>query len=167
MRFDSSWPTYCRTLQLACSSTPPEAHQTVALCATVLWQAVRALLPQYMQADGYGLLLLLFSVVLSHSVRQIQAERDEPESALIARHGYCSPDLVNLLLTGRAAANCFNGDWQLDGKVYRGIPARSHLGLLTLLEHCRYVESSEVPAPAHLGGHARVQRVVSSPFKAI
>ncbi|KAK9817016.1 hypothetical protein WJX72_008347 [[Myrmecia] bisecta] len=115
-----------------------------------LAEAVRALLPQYMQADGYGLLLLLFSVVLSHNVRQIQAERDEPESALIARHGYCSPDLVHLLLTGRAVANCFNGDRQLDGKVYRGISARSHLGLLTLFEHYKYVEVGSHLKSPHL-----------------
>ncbi|KAK9817047.1 hypothetical protein WJX72_008865 [[Myrmecia] bisecta] len=103
-----------------------------------------------MQAGGYDLLLLLFSVVLSHSVRQIQAERDESESALIARHSYCSPDLVHLLLTGRAVANCFNGDRQLDGKVHRGIPARSQLGLLTLFEHYRYVELGSHLKSPHL-----------------
>ncbi|KAK9817185.1 hypothetical protein WJX72_010771 [[Myrmecia] bisecta] len=106
-----------------------------------LAEAVRALLPQYMQASGYGLLLLR---------RQIQAERDEPESVLIARHGYCSPDLVNLLLTGRAVANCFNGDRQLDGKVYRGIPARSHLGLLTLFEPYTYVDVGSHLKSPHL-----------------
>ncbi|KAK9817089.1 hypothetical protein WJX72_009423 [[Myrmecia] bisecta] len=105
---------------------------------------------QYMQAGGYGLLLLLFSVVLSHSVRQIQAVMGEPENTLIAQHGYCSPDLVHLLLTGRAAANCFNGDRELDGKVYRGIPARSQLGLLTLFEHYKCVEVGSHLKSPHL-----------------
>ncbi|OBS68745.1 hypothetical protein A6R68_02704 [Neotoma lepida] len=73
----------------------------------------------------------------SHSVRQ---DFDVPTSHLIGAHGYCTQELVNLLLTGRAVSNVFNDVVELDSgdgdiTLLRGIEARSNIGFLSLFEH--------------------------------
>lgn len=65
---------------------------------------------------------------------------DEPQTCLIAAHGYCSQDLVNLLLTGNAVTNCFNGDRDVAGKQCRGIQQPSQLGFLSLFEWYGYTQ---------------------------
>jgi hypothetical protein len=42
--------------------------------------------------------------------------------------------MVNLLLTGRAVSNVFDGDKQLDGMALKGIQQRSTIGFLSLME---------------------------------
>ena len=74
------------------------------------------------------------------SCRRTRAEMDEPTTPLIAAYGYCSQDLVNLLLVGCAATNCFNGTKQVAGSTCRGVPAQGDLGFLTLFEHYGHLE---------------------------
>ena len=61
---------------------------------------------------------------------------------LINSHGYSSQEIVNLLLTGRAFTNTFNGEHKLGGNtpqqesmVLRGITQKAEIGLLSLFEH--------------------------------
>ena len=66
---------------------------------------------------------------------------DEPNGKLMGAHGYCTQDMVNLLLIGRAVSNVFNDTVTLDGPpgekatVLRGVNKRSDVGLLSLFEH--------------------------------
>ena len=65
---------------------------------------------------------------------------DDLEMSLIGEHAYCSQELVNLLLTGKAVTNVFDGNKSFgdldasDCYLLKGIPRTSKLGLLTLLE---------------------------------
>lgn len=63
---------------------------------------------------------------------------DDCTACFAGEHGYCSQELVNLLLTGQAVTNVFNGEQDCGGKVLKGIQSRARVGLLTLLEWHRY-----------------------------
>lgn len=68
---------------------------------------------------------------------QIREEMDDSELSLVGNHSYCSQELVNLLLTGKATTNTFDGNKSFDEEgsyLLKGIQQRSRLGLLTLLE---------------------------------
>ena len=85
-----------------------------------------------------GCLLVLYSCLLSRSIEGVRSDGDESTS-LLDRHGYANQCAVNLLLTGRATSNVFDGDKKMDDLVLRGVSARSDVGFLTLLEayqHC-------------------------------
>ncbi|XP_005377564.1 PREDICTED: protein FAM188B [Chinchilla lanigera] len=88
----------------------------------------------------YGCILLTLSAILSRSLELIRQDFDVPTSHLIGAHGYCTQELVNLLLTGRAVSNVFNDVVELDSgngniTLLRGIAARSDIGFLSLFEH--------------------------------
>jgi ubiquitin carboxyl-terminal hydrolase MINDY-3/4 len=94
-----------------------------------------------MEQEGWGIVLLLASVLLTHGPATIESEMDDPSTGLSAVHGYCTQELVNLLLTGQAVSNVFDGCRSLDGGTdLRGVGKRSRLGLLTLFEWYKYVE---------------------------
>ncbi|KAH0510282.1 Protein FAM188B [Microtus ochrogaster] len=81
------------------------------------------------------------------SVRQ---DFDVPTSHLIGAHGYCTQELVNLLLTGRAVSNVFNDVVELDSgdgntTLLRGIEARSDIGFLSLFEHYNVCQTPRFP----------------------
>ena len=65
---------------------------------------------------------------------------DEPDTCLIAAHGYCSQDLVNLVLTGHAVTNCFNGVKDVAGQQCKGLRQQSQLGFLSLFEFYGYTQ---------------------------
>ncbi|XP_008583139.1 PREDICTED: protein FAM188B isoform X1 [Galeopterus variegatus] len=92
------------------------------------------------EAGPYGCILLTLSAILSRSMECIRQDFDVPTSHLIGAHGYCTQELVNLLLTGKAVSNVFNDVVELDsgdGNIMflRGIAARSDVGFLSLFEH--------------------------------
>ncbi|XP_073689220.1 probable ubiquitin carboxyl-terminal hydrolase MINDY-4 [Garra rufa] len=65
---------------------------------------------------------------------------DVPSSTLIGAHGYCTQELVNLLLCGRAVSNVFDDEMKLDSgngnfTLLKGIKTRCNIGLLSLFEH--------------------------------
>jgi len=60
---------------------------------------------------------------------------DVAENTMLAAHGYCSQEIVNLMLTGKAHSNLFDGE--LEGvmdKPMKGIHRRCKVGYLTLIE---------------------------------
>ncbi|KAK0070261.1 protein FAM188B [Biomphalaria pfeifferi] len=94
-----------------------------------------------------GVVLTMYSAILSRKVHLTRADFDDPDhSTLIGNHGYCTQELVNLLLTGQAVSNVFNDIKQLDGCgigdtiILKGLSKRSDLGFLTLLEHYQSCE---------------------------
>ncbi|XP_062424736.1 probable ubiquitin carboxyl-terminal hydrolase MINDY-4 isoform X2 [Rhea pennata] len=87
-----------------------------------------------------GCILLTVSVILSRSINLVRSDFDVLTSRLIGSHGYCTQELVNLLLTGKAVSNVFNNVIELDSgngniTVLKGITSRSDIGLLSLFEH--------------------------------
>jgi hypothetical protein len=68
---------------------------------------VKAALPQWCQRKGWGLLLLLYSLLLTRGCGVVAGDMDEAGVPLVDGLGYCSMELVNLMLTGGAAAPCF------------------------------------------------------------
>ncbi|XP_038078272.1 probable ubiquitin carboxyl-terminal hydrolase MINDY-4 [Patiria miniata] len=87
-----------------------------------------------------GCILVLYSAIQSRTVDKVIEDMDEPTNRLMGAHGYCTQDMVNLLLTGRAVSNVFNDIMELDSgaedtMVLKGVNSRSDVGLLSLFEH--------------------------------
>ncbi|XP_047550375.1 probable ubiquitin carboxyl-terminal hydrolase MINDY-4 isoform X1 [Lutra lutra] len=92
------------------------------------------------EVGPYGCILLTLSAILSRSTELVRQDFDVPTSHLIGAHGYCTQELVNLLLTGKAVSNVFNDVVELDSgngniTLLKGIGARSDVGFLSLFEH--------------------------------
>lgn len=92
------------------------------------------------EAGPYGCVLLTLSAILSRSTELVRQDFDVPTSHLIGAHGYCTQELVNLLLTGKAVSNVFNDVVELDSgngniTLLKGISTRSDIGFLSLFEH--------------------------------
>lgn len=94
------------------------------------------------ECDGTGgVVLCVYSAVMSRYIDLVKSDMDEPTGKLMGAHGYCTQDLVNLLLTGKAVSNVFNDQMELesgDGSpplILKGITGRSDIGLLSLFEH--------------------------------
>ncbi|ESP01777.1 hypothetical protein LOTGIDRAFT_225148 [Lottia gigantea] len=102
-------------------------------------RAVTSLLPVFQQK--YGLLLYMYSILLSRGIDQIRNEVGDNDEPLIdGVHGHGSQSLINLLITGRALSNVFDNEKDVCGLILRGIQQQSVVGFLTLLEHMRYCE---------------------------
>lgn len=92
------------------------------------------------ETGPYGCVLLTLSAILSRSTELVRQDFDVPTSHLIGSHGYCTQELVNLLLTGKAVSNVFNDVVELDSgdgniTLLKGIATRSDIGFLSLFEH--------------------------------
>ncbi|XP_055364295.1 probable ubiquitin carboxyl-terminal hydrolase MINDY-4 isoform X2 [Betta splendens] len=92
------------------------------------------------ETEAFGCLLLTISAVLSRSIKRVREDMDVPTTSLIGAHGYCTQELVNLLLCGRAVSNVFDNDMELDSgngnmTLLKGIKSHCDIGLLSLFEH--------------------------------
>ena len=90
------------------------------------------------KADGHGVGMVLYSAILSRGIPQVtqdMASFEGVQAQLMGAHNYCSQEMVNLLLLGRAVGNVFDGDKDLDGVMLQGVPAQGEIGFLTLFEH--------------------------------
>ncbi|XP_072010542.1 probable ubiquitin carboxyl-terminal hydrolase MINDY-4 isoform X2 [Engystomops pustulosus] len=88
----------------------------------------------------FGCILLTVSIVFSRTLELVQKDFDVPTNCLIGAHSYCTQELVNLILGGRAVSNVFNDVMELDSgngniTVLKGISSRSDIGFLSLFEH--------------------------------
>ena len=103
----------------------------------------------YGDPEGPGAILLLYSALLSRTVKGARSDMDEiagERRFFVDRRGYASQEAVNLLLVGRATSNVFDGDRRLEDEVgntedvvtLRGIPSRGDVGFLTLHEAYGY-----------------------------
>ncbi|XP_078571923.1 putative ubiquitin carboxyl-terminal hydrolase MINDY-4 isoform X2 [Branchiostoma floridae x Branchiostoma japonicum] len=92
------------------------------------------------ETNQYATILVLYSAILSRSIDHVISDMDEPTTKLIGAHGYCTQEMVNLFLTGKAVSNVFNDTVELDSgggetMILRGVGSRSEIGLLSLFEH--------------------------------
>ncbi|XP_063839860.1 uncharacterized protein LOC135088776 isoform X4 [Scylla paramamosain] len=107
-----------------------------------LYDAVTRHLTAFTSETSSGCVVLLYSLILTRGIENIQEDMDPGGGHLINSHGYSSQEIVNLLLTGRAFTNTFNGEHKLGGNspqqesvVLRGITQKAEIGLLSLFEH--------------------------------
>lgn len=79
-----------------------------------LEQCVAAMLPELQRTDGAAVIAFVYSAVLSAGgPAAVRAQIDSTgigSSTLIGAHGYCTQELVNLVATGVALSNVFDGD---------------------------------------------------------
>jgi len=106
---------------------------------------------------GAGILLMVYSVVLTRGLRKIQEDMDV-DQPLVGHHGYANQELVNLMIFGQAHSNVFNGVKRLgdegtedaggDVMILKGVPQKSDIGLLSLFEVYRSIQvGSYLKAP--------------------
>lgn len=89
--------------------------------------------------DKYGVLLLLYSVILSKGVSVVETELAELSDPLIhSTYGYGSQGLINLMLTGRAVAHVWDHEQVVGGLQLKGIDRQNDIGFLTIMEHMQY-----------------------------
>ncbi|KAJ0064970.1 hypothetical protein NL108_000938, partial [Boleophthalmus pectinirostris] len=94
----------------------------------------------FFESEVMGCLLFVVSAVLSRSVDKVREDMDVPTTTLIGAHGYCTQELVNLLLWGQAVSNVFDNDMELDSgngniTLLKGIKDHCEIGFLSLFEH--------------------------------
>ena len=65
---------------------------------------------------------------------------DEPTNKIMGQHGYCTQEMVNLLLCGKAFSNVFNDHVYLDTLKLKGPEKRNEIGFLSLFEHYKSCE---------------------------
>ncbi|KAK6131023.1 hypothetical protein DH2020_035234 [Rehmannia glutinosa] len=101
-------------------------------------QKLEALLPIF--RSRMGALLFLISALLSRGLDNVQEDRDDPSQPLVtAPFGHASQEIVNLLLSGSAVANVFDGKMDLGGGMFvKGITTTVEVGFLTLLESLNF-----------------------------
>jgi hypothetical protein len=105
---------------------------------------------KFTEVRGNGLILLVYSAILSRGIDNVIADMDFPETTLQGKHGYCNQELVNLLVLGQAHTNVFDDTISVaatprgtaaHSTVLRGAFQRSSVGYLALFE---YYKSCEV-----------------------
>jgi len=122
-------------------------------------QAVRAFLearaPAFCKPGGSGVVLFVYSLLLTRGLDATRLQMDSPTAPLIDRRGYCTQELVNSLCVGRAVSNVFDGSRTLhatggggDAITMHGLESRAPVGLLCLAEslgHCQVGEWYKQP----------------------
>jgi ubiquitin carboxyl-terminal hydrolase MINDY-3/4 len=65
---------------------------------------------------------LVYSVILTRGIKGVDEDKDIADMTLINEHGYASQELVNTMVTGKAASNCHDGDKDIgDDFIIKGI----------------------------------------------
>ena len=83
-----------------------------------------------------GCILLLYSAILSRGLNLVKSDMDDANGKLMGAHNYCTQEMINLLLIGRATSNAFNDTMQLDEHTkLKGVHTQSEIGMLSLFEH--------------------------------
>ena len=81
----------------------------------------------------------LYSCILTRGIDNVREDMDSKDSQLMAAHGYCSQEMVNLIITGTASSNVFDNKVVLGSEkeqtVLKGVVGQSEVGLLSLFEH--------------------------------
>ncbi|XP_030830488.1 ubiquitin carboxyl-terminal hydrolase MINDY-3 [Strongylocentrotus purpuratus] len=101
-----------------------------------------ALMTTYHMFVGHGgVLLFLYSVLLTKGLAIIQEEMEDPSEPLIdGIYGHGNQCLINLMVTGRAVSNVFDHEKDVAGLQMKGISKQSLIGFLTILENLKYCE---------------------------
>lgn len=87
----------------------------------------------------YGVLLFVYSAILSRGVDIVRNEHDNPGRPMIeAIYGHGGQSLLNLMLNGEAVENVFDGYQDLSGLRLQGINGPCKVGFLSLMEQLKY-----------------------------
>ena len=54
----------------------------------------------YVGAGNNSVICFLYSCILTRGMKNVKSDMDNSDTALIAAHGYCSQEMVNLIITG-------------------------------------------------------------------
>lgn len=84
---------------------------------------------------GNGLIQFLMSVILSRGTSKVKGDMDEMSECLMGKHSYCTQDMVNLILVGKAISNPHDGNIDLGGQLFKGINEPCEIGQLSLFEY--------------------------------
>ncbi|XP_040307260.1 ubiquitin carboxyl-terminal hydrolase MINDY-3 isoform X2 [Herpailurus yagouaroundi] len=116
-----------------------------------------AVLDQYsVWGNKFGVLLFLYSVLLTKGIENIKNEIEDSNEPLIDPvYGHGSQSLINLLLTGHAVSNVWDGDRECSGMKLLGIHEQAAVGFLTLMEALRYCKDMALVAPEAPSEQAR------------
>eukprot|EP01105_Mastigella_eilhardi_P010764 TRINITY_DN249_c1_g1_i6.p1 TRINITY_DN249_c1_g1~~TRINITY_DN249_c1_g1_i6.p1 ORF type:complete len:671 (+),score=168.86 TRINITY_DN249_c1_g1_i6:348-2360(+) len=92
----------------------------------------------FQERNGNGVALFVLSAVLTRGIERTASDMDTSGTALMGKWGYACQELVNLLLTGKATSNVFNGDTRLEdddsATVLHGVSEQCEIGYLTDME---------------------------------
>nr|XP_019530017.2 ubiquitin carboxyl-terminal hydrolase MINDY-3 homolog [Aedes albopictus] len=90
-------------------------------------------------ADECGVLLLLYTVLLTKELDNVLGEVSDTSEPLIhGTYGYGSQALINLMLTGRAVPYVWDNEQDVGGLKLKGITQQSDIGFITLMEQMQY-----------------------------
>lgn len=105
----------------------------------------------YQAEESCSVINFTISVLLTHGIDNIKKEMDESSGKLIGGN-YCMQELVNLMLTGCACSNVFDGNKKVgfgfNLASLRGVPAQSNIGFLTIYESkdsCKVGDNLKTP----------------------
>uniref|UniRef100_A0A3P8U0A7 Ubiquitin carboxyl-terminal hydrolase MINDY n=1 Tax=Amphiprion percula TaxID=161767 RepID=A0A3P8U0A7_AMPPE len=119
------------------SSQQPQEHKRTVMSVSDLREEVLSLYHTW--RGCCGVLLFLYSVILTKGIENIRNEiQDTMEPLIDPVHGHGSQSLVNLLVTGHAVSNVWDGDRECSGMKLHGIHKQASVGFLTLMESLRY-----------------------------
>ncbi|MBN3305658.1 MINY3 hydrolase, partial [Amia calva] len=112
-------------------------HKRALESAAELKEAVLELFDTW--RNKFGVLLFLYSVILTKGIENIKNEIEDAAEPLIDPvYGHGSQSLINLLLTGHAVSNVWDRDRECSGMKLRGVLEQASVGFLTLMESLRY-----------------------------
>lgn len=90
-------------------------------------------------ADECGVLLLLYTVLLTKGLDCVVSEVSDTSEPLIhGTYGYGSQALINLMLTGHAVPYVWDNEQDVGGLKLKGITQQSDIGFITLMEQMQY-----------------------------
>ena len=93
----------------------------------------------FLDKSGPGVVLLVYSVILSKGVQELTSDMDFEGITLVNEYGYASQELINTMLVGKGCTNVHDGDKDMgEDLVLKGIHKRSEIGFLTFFEHHGY-----------------------------
>ena len=112
-------PRCARLVTLGAAAAPAVLSADTPLCiseAASLEDLQGLLLSSMLDYESeIGVLLLLYSVMLTRGRERVAADMDA-SAALVARFGWCTQELLNLVLTGAATSELFDGEKVLGGE---------------------------------------------------
>lgn len=102
-----------------------------------LFEIIKIDIGSFMKSGGIR--LFIYSLLLTRGIEKIKSDMDFPDK-LIGEDSYASQEIVNLILTGHAVTNVFNGNKEINETdsetlILKGINQRSRIGFLSLSEY--------------------------------
>ncbi|KAJ3000161.1 hypothetical protein HDV02_000444 [Globomyces sp. JEL0801] len=102
-----------------------------------LIEALKTNKTQFLHRDqeGNGIIQFLYSVILSRTIPKIKEDMDSPDECLMGKHSYCTQEMVNLILIGKATSNLHDNVIDMGGQFFKGLNESCDIGQLSLFEY--------------------------------